>query len=104
MKSRTVFLTLLLTTPVVAQTSSSSSASAAPSPARGPSLEAAAQAARVAIDSCLAIDQKISVSIVDSAGVLKVLLAADGASARGVQSSNNKAITALTFKAPNSEL
>jgi uncharacterized protein GlcG (DUF336 family) len=42
--------------------------------------------------------------VVDSAGVLKVLLAADGASPRGVQSSTNKAVTALTFNAATSQL
>ena len=106
MKLRTVFVTLLLATPAFAQTASNSSAPATPPPppARGPSLDAALQAARVAIDTCAAIDQKIAVSVVDSAGVLKVLLAADGASARGVQSSTNKAVTALTFKTATSEL
>jgi uncharacterized protein GlcG (DUF336 family) len=36
--------------------------------------------------------------------VQKVLIAADGAHARGVQSSTNKAVTALTFKVPTSQL
>ncbi len=40
----------------------------------------------------------------DSAGRVKVTLAADGASTRGVQSSNNKAVTALTFKLPSSQI
>ncbi|HEX2583643.1 MAG TPA: heme-binding protein [Steroidobacteraceae bacterium] len=105
MKLQTVFISLLLAAPAFAQTASNSSAPAAPvPPARGPSLDAALQAARVAIDTCAAIDQKIGVSVVDSVGIVKVSLAADGASARGVQSSTNKAITALTFKAATSEL
>jgi uncharacterized protein GlcG (DUF336 family) len=77
---------------------------ASPPPARGPALAPALEAARAAIDACTALEQKVSVSIVDSAGVLKVVLATDGASARGVQSSTNKAVTALTFKAATSQL
>jgi uncharacterized protein GlcG (DUF336 family) len=72
--------------------------------ARGPALELALEAARVAIDTCTGLEQKIGVSVVDSAGVLKVLLATDGASPRGVQSSTNKALTALAFKTATSQL
>ncbi|HEY5807164.1 MAG TPA: heme-binding protein [Povalibacter sp.] len=78
---------------------------AAPVPAaRGPSLDLAVEAARVALDACTAKGFNTGISVIDSAGVLKVLLAADGTSPRGVQSSTNKAVTALTFKAPTSEL
>lgn len=77
----------------------------APVPAaRGPALALALEAAQVAIETCTAKEQKIGVSVVDSAGVLKALLATDGASPRGVQSSTNKAKTALEFKAPTSQL
>ena len=68
-----------------------------PPPARGPSLELASQAAQVAVDACAAKGFNVGVSVVDSAGVLKVLVAKDGTSPRGVQSSTNKAVTALTF-------
>ena len=77
---------------------------APPPPARGPALDLALEAAQVAIDTCKARDQKAAVSVVDSAGVLKVLLSTDGASSRGVSSSTSKAVTALTFKAPTSQL
>jgi len=73
-------------------------------PARGPSFGLALEAAQIALDTCKAKGFNTSVSVVDSAGVLKVLLAADGASSRGVQSSTNKAVTALTFKAATSQL
>lgn len=73
-------------------------------PARGPSLDLALEAAQAALDSCKARDQKAAVSVVDSAGVVRVLLATDGASPRGVSSSTSKAVTALTFKAPTSQL
>jgi uncharacterized protein GlcG (DUF336 family) len=73
-------------------------------PARGPAIELALEAARVALDTCKAKGFNTGVSVVDSAGVLKVLLAADGTSPRGVQSGTNKAVTALTFKAATSQL
>lgn len=73
--------------------------------AKGPALELAIEAARIAIETCAADGgQKIGVSVVDSAGVLKVLLAAEGTSPRGVTSSTNKAVTALHFKKSTSAL
>jgi uncharacterized protein GlcG (DUF336 family) len=73
--------------------------------AKGPALELAIEAARVAIETCAADGgQKIGASVVDSAGVLKVLLAADGTSPRGVSSSTNKALTALQYKKSTSAL
>lgn len=73
--------------------------------AHGPTLESSIEAAQAAIDACLDKGgQSSGVSVVDSAGVLKVLLASDGASERGVLSSTNKAVTALHFKAATSEL
>jgi len=42
--------------------------------------------------------------VIDSGGVLKVLLAKDGTSPRGVQSSTNKTVTALTFADATSRL
>lgn len=73
--------------------------------AKGPALELAIEAARLAIETCAADGgQKIAASVVDSAGVLKVLLAADGTSPRGVASSTNKAVTALNFKTPTSQV
>jgi uncharacterized protein GlcG (DUF336 family) len=72
--------------------------------ARGPSLEAALGAARVALDTCRAKGFAVSVSIIDAAGVSKVLLAGDGALLRGVRSSASKALTALTFKDATSRL
>jgi uncharacterized protein GlcG (DUF336 family) len=73
-------------------------------PARGPALDLALEAAKVAIETCTARDQKIGVTVIDSAGVQKVVLATDGASSRGVASSTNKAVTALNFKAATSQL
>ncbi len=76
-----------------------------PTPAaRGPSLEAALDAANTAIATCATNGYKVAVSVVDSAGVPKVLLAADGTHARGVDSSTRKALTALAFKMPTSDV
>lgn len=73
--------------------------------AKGPALDLAIEAARVAIETCAADGgQKIGVSVVDSAGVLKVLLAADGTSPRGVTSGNAKALTAIQYKTNTSKL
>jgi uncharacterized protein GlcG (DUF336 family) len=100
-----IAMALSASTIAFAQTPAAAPAATPPAPAaRGPALDLALEAARVAIDACAAKQQKISVSVVDSAGVLKALLATDGASARGVQSSTSKAVTALAFKAPTSQL
>ncbi len=87
-------------------TVSAGSAQQPPAPAaRGPSLQLSLEAAQGAIATCAARDgQKIGVTVVDSAGVLKVVLASDGTSARGVLSSTNKALTALAFAGATSEL
>jgi uncharacterized protein GlcG (DUF336 family) len=73
--------------------------------AKGPALELATEAARIAIATCAADGgQTVAASVVDSAGVLKALLASDGTSPRGVTSSTNKAVTALKFKTSTSQL
>ena len=73
-------------------------------PAKGPALDLALEAAKFALETCRGLDQKVGVSVVDSAGVLKVLLATDGAAARGVQNSTYKAQTALAFSTATSQL
>ena len=72
--------------------------------ARGPSYSLALEAAQTALESCEAKGAIVSVSVVDSAGVLKILLAGDGADLKSVTSSTWKAITAIAFKTPISEL
>ncbi len=73
-------------------------------PARGPSLELALEAAQATLADCSAKGHRIGVTVVDSAGVTKVTLGADGVSSRGVQSSGNKAVTALTFKLTSAQV
>ena len=104
-KPLSILALALTATAVLAQSSpQSGSAPPPPPPAPGPSLELALQAAHTALDTCAVKGFNVGVSVIDSAGVLKVLLAKDGTSARGVQSSTNKAVTALTFADATSRL
>jgi uncharacterized protein GlcG (DUF336 family) len=97
-------LLLAISTAAFAQTATPAAAQpAAPPPARGPELKVALRAAQTALEACAKIDQKVAVTVVDSAGVTKVTLAADGAAARGVASSASKALTALAFLTPSGE-
>jgi uncharacterized protein GlcG (DUF336 family) len=101
---------LALASHVFAQAPQNNASAAAPiatapiAAAPGPSLEAALEAAQLAIQTCKGLDQKVGVTVVDSAGIPKVVLATDGATPRAVQSSTNKALTSLAFKAATSEL
>jgi uncharacterized protein GlcG (DUF336 family) len=64
----------------------------------------ALEAAQVAVSTCTANGYKTAVSVVDSSGILKALLAADGASQRGVESSQAKAYTSISFRLPSGEV
>lgn len=75
-----------------------------PPPAKGPATALALEAAQTALATCTANGFKVSVSVVDSAGVLKVLLAGDGVRAMGVSSSTKKATTSVAFKAPTAAI
>jgi uncharacterized protein GlcG (DUF336 family) len=88
----------------LAQTPASTATSAPILAAHGPTLKAALDAAHVALKTCQALSQNVAVTVVDSAGIVKVVLASDGASSRGVQSSTNKAMTALAFQSATSDL
>jgi uncharacterized protein GlcG (DUF336 family) len=73
-------------------------------PARGPEMALALEAAQTAVSTCTANGAKISAAIVDSAGVLRVQLSADGASKQSVESSTKKAFTANALKAATYDL
>src|SRR5208282_6605594 len=75
-----------------------------PPPARGPALDLAIEAAQTALEAAKAGDQKVAVSVIDSAGVLKAVLVSDGTGPRAVQNSNFKAQAALAFKEPSGQL
>jgi len=75
-----------------------------PPPARGPELDLAREAAQAALEAGKAGDQKVAVSVIDSAGVLKAVLVSDGVGPRAVQNSNFKAQAALAFKESSGQL
>jgi uncharacterized protein GlcG (DUF336 family) len=75
-----------------------------PPPARGPAADLALEAAQAALAAAKAADQKVAVTVIDSAGALKLVLVDDGTGPRAVQNSNFKAQAALAFKEPSGQL
>jgi uncharacterized protein GlcG (DUF336 family) len=73
-------------------------------PARGPEMALAVEAAQAAVAACAANGVKAATSVVDSAGVLRLLLTADGASNNQIEISQKKAVTAVALKAATSEV
>jgi uncharacterized protein GlcG (DUF336 family) len=67
------------------------------------SLQAAEEAARIALETCRREGHKVTVTVLDHAARTKVILRDDGASPHSVQHSMNKAYTALTFNQPSGE-
>jgi uncharacterized protein GlcG (DUF336 family) len=67
------------------------------------SIDAAQEAARVALEQCRKEGHKVTVTVLDHAGRTKVVLRDDGASLHSVQHSLNKAYTALTFREPSGD-
>jgi len=101
-----IFLALALASAFANAQSAAASAPQAPPqpPARGLPEELALEAAKIAIDTCKGLDQKVGVSVLDSSGEVRLVLAADGASYRGVQSSALKAKSALAFDLPSGQV
>jgi uncharacterized protein GlcG (DUF336 family) len=75
-----------------------------PPPARGVELALALEAAQAAVNACLAEGVKGSAGVVDSAGVLRVLVSADGSSKNSAELSPKKAILAVEMRKPTSEI
>lgn len=73
-------------------------------PARGVELALALEAAQAAVNTCLGEGVKGSAGVVDSAGVLRVLVSADGSSQNSAELSPKKAIVAVEMKKPTSEI
>jgi uncharacterized protein GlcG (DUF336 family) len=99
-------LALLLASTAFAQAQPPASAPSAPAapPARGLPADLALEAATTALSTCKGLEQKVGVSVIDSAGQLRLLLAADGAADRGVQNSTLKARAALAFDLPSGQV
>lgn len=72
--------------------------------ARGPTLALATEAATAAMQTCRQRGFAVSASVVDSTGVQKVLLAADGVLPKAVGGSHSKAVTANTFGMSTADL
>ena len=67
------------------------------------SADAALQAATAALAACRADNQKVSVTVVDQAGRIKVQLRDDAAAPHTMEHSFRKAYTALSYKMPSAE-
>lgn len=67
-------------------------------------LHLASKAAAAAQEKCRQDGYRVSVAVVDRAGVLKVLMRGDGAGPHTTESSNRKAFTAASLRRPTSEL
>jgi uncharacterized protein GlcG (DUF336 family) len=68
------------------------------------SLGAANKAVHAALETCKKDGYRVSVSVVDRAGVLRAMGRADGAGPHTVDSSRKKAYTAASVRRPTSEL
>ena len=73
-------------------------------PARAPEMALALEAAQAALAACAKDGVKGAASVVDSAGALRLLLTADGASSDQAEISRKKAATAVALKAVTSEV
>lgn len=67
-------------------------------------LGAANKAVQAAIESCKKDGYRVSVSVVDRAGILRAMGRADGAGPHTVDSSRKKAYTAASVRRPTTEL
>ncbi len=67
-------------------------------------LSLAGKAMQVALEACKRDGYRVSVSVVDRAGVLRVMGRADGAGSHTVDSSRKKAYTAASMRRTTSEL
>ncbi len=64
----------------------------------------AAKAAQAGMEKCTADGYRVSVAVVDRAGVLRAMVREDGAGPHTVDSSRKKAYTAVSMKRPTQEL
>jgi len=67
-------------------------------------LSLAGKAIQASLDVCTKDGYRVSVSVVDRAGVLRAMVRADGAGPHTVDSSRKKAYTAASLRRPTTEL
>jgi uncharacterized protein GlcG (DUF336 family) len=75
-----------------------------PPPARGVEMKLALEAAQAAVDTCLGQGVKGAAAVLDSAGVTRILISADGASKNAAELSPKKAVAVIQMKKPSSEI
>jgi len=73
-------------------------------PARGPEMALALEGAQAAVAACAMNGVKAAVSVVNSGGVLRLLLTADGTTDDQIEISRKKAATAVALKTATSEI
>jgi uncharacterized protein GlcG (DUF336 family) len=73
-------------------------------PARGVESALALEAVQAAVSACLADGIKGSAGVVDSAGVVRALVSADGSSRGSAENGPKKAVLAVQMKKPTSEI
>jgi uncharacterized protein GlcG (DUF336 family) len=88
------------TSPVLAQQAGQPQ----PPPARGVEMALALEAAQAAVNTCLGEGVKGAAAVVDSAGVVRMLVSADGASKNAAELSPKKAVAVIQMKKPSSEI
>jgi uncharacterized protein GlcG (DUF336 family) len=74
------------------------------STAAGPTLSESIAAARAAVEACSAAGYRIGATVIDSSGEARAMLTADGSDGSHVFVAMRKAITALSFKMPSSQV
>lgn len=67
-------------------------------------LSLAGKAVQASLDACKKDGYRVSVSVVDRAGVLRAMVRADGAGPHTIDSSRKKAYTAASLRRPTTEL
>lgn len=98
MKARLTLAALAAVVAVPALAQTPPPATLRPPPARAPAMALAVEAAETAVAACKAAGYTVSASVIDSAGVLRALVAAAGAGKGPVDSATRKANTSLMFK------
>lgn len=97
------FLLIILTMFVLVMSQTARSADELPKEAVLP-IGLAGKAMQASLDACIKDGYRVSVSIVDRAGVLRAMIRGDGAGPHTVDSSRKKAYTAASFRRPTTEL
>jgi uncharacterized protein GlcG (DUF336 family) len=73
-------------------------------PARGVEMALAVEAAQAAVNQCLSEGVKGAAAVLDAAGVTRVLISADGASANASVLGPKKGVATIQMKKPSSEI